>query len=144
MSIFQILEFRSKTTLGQSLEQLSVDQDGLVQIVVVYRGETFQIEIFLSYLSCMKRNMKPSKIIKRRKQWQQLQLVVLLVVLVGSGRPGSADRIYAVPFFYMYYTVMVKHLLPRTYQESISYCQNRGFGISLEIFFRTLLCMKRC
>lgn len=37
MSIFQILEFRSKTTLGQSLEQLSVDQDGLVWLVVDYR-----------------------------------------------------------------------------------------------------------
>lgn len=46
MSIFQILEFRSKTTLGQSLEQLGVDQDGLVQLVVVYRVMNFLERIF--------------------------------------------------------------------------------------------------
>lgn len=115
MFIFQILQIRLKTTLGSSLEQFNVDQYGLVWLIVVYRGETSQIEIFLSYLSCMKRNMKPSRII-RRKQWQQLWLVVLLVVLVGSGRPGSADRIYAVLFFFfMYYTAITVPLLPRTY-----------------------------
>ena len=41
--------------------------------------------------------------------------MVLLVVLVGLGRPGSADRIYAVLFFGMYYTAIAEPLLSRTY-----------------------------
>lgn len=82
MSIFQILQIRLKTTLGSSLEQLNVDQDGLVQLVVVYREETFQIEIFLSYLSCMKRNMKPSNNKKK-----------VVVVVVVSGVVSSVGRL---------------------------------------------------
>lgn len=84
MSIFQILEFRPKTTLGQSLEQLSVDQDGLGELVVVYRVGYFPDRNF-SKLPLLHETKHETFEDKKKKK--------VVVVVVVSGVVSSVGRL---------------------------------------------------
>ena len=83
MSIFQILEFRPKTTLGQSLEQLSVDQDRLVWLVVFYRAMNFLDRNF-SKLPLLYETKHETFEDKKKK---------VVVVVVVSGVVSSVGRL---------------------------------------------------
>lgn len=84
MSIFQILEFRSKTTLGQSLEQLSVDQDGLVWLVVVISVGNF-----------LERNFSKLPLLYETKHeiFEDKKKKKVVVVVVVSGVVSSVGRL---------------------------------------------------
>ena len=82
MSIFQILEIRLKTTLGQSLEQLSIDQDSLVWLIVVYQVGNFLDRNF-SKLPLLYETKHETFEDKNKKK------VVVVVVVSGVGRLGE-------------------------------------------------------
>lgn len=94
MSIFQILEFRPKTTLGSSLEQLSVDQDGLVWLVVDYRAVSIASDLRqLEDMNFLDRNFSKLPLLYETKhetfEDKKKKKVVVVVVVSSVGRLGE-------------------------------------------------------
>lgn len=96
MSIFQILEFRPKTTLGQSLEQFSIDQDGLVWLVVVYRVELAMSDLRqLEDMNFLDRNFSKLPLLYETKHetFEDKKKKKVVVVVVVSGVVSSVGRL---------------------------------------------------
>lgn len=106
MSIFQILEFRPRTTLGQSLEQLSIDQDGLVWLVVVYRVGNF-----------LDRNFSKLPLLYETINTFHHSLYCIFFSSQGcSGKPGWSWDYFCLRIIFQVYTLYEEVLIQTQFQ----------------------------